>query len=236
MPSSQLSHAFQPIRDIRTGEIIGYEALARVRDRTITDHLGLLARLGPDAQREFDAVSVRRATARAAPHLRPGQILFVNVTTATVLRVLEGGGWPELGAAVPVVWELPEDRSGTDPILGPDELATLGATGAELALDDLGEGYADLQRVALAGQRVWCKIGRSLVHSAETAPRVRDLLRVLGTHAPRIIAEGVEHKEALGLLADAGVAYVQGFATGRPGRLPRETSVRGFPITGGASL
>jgi hypothetical protein len=31
---------------------------------------------------------------------------------------------------------------------------------------------------------------------------------MLGTHAPRIIAEDVEHKSALGLSADAGVAYV----------------------------
>lgn len=79
--------------------------------------------------------------------------------------------------------------------------------------------------MALAGRRVWCKIGRSLVHSAETAPRVRDLLRVLA-HAPRIIAEGVEHTAALGLLADAGQW---------PRRLPRETRIREIPITGGAS-
>ena len=56
-----------------------------------------------------------------------------------------------------------------------------------------------------------------------------------GDPCPRIIAEGVEHKAALGLLADAGVAYVQGFATGRPRQLPRETRVREIPITGGAS-
>jgi len=230
----QLSHRFQPIRDVRTGSVIGYEALARVDGGiTISDHLAAVGRLGPEALRAFDAASVAAAATLAAAHLRPGQRLFVNVTAATVAAVLAGGEWPSMPGGLPVVWELPEDRSGKDALLGPPELAVLRGTGAELALDDLGEGFADLHRLAAAGDRVWCKLGPSFVRSAAAAPRVLDLLRVLSYHAPRIIAEGVESARTLALLRDAGVAYAQGYHLGRPRALPVRPATRPVSAMGG---
>ncbi len=230
----ELSHRFQPIRDVRTGAVIGYEALARIRGGlAISDHLAELASVGPEAQRAFDAASVSGAAARAAAHLHPGQRLFVNVTAATVAAVLAGGEWPDVPPGLPVVWELPEDRAGTAALLGTAELAVLRSTGAELALDDLGEGFADLHRLGTAGTRVWCKLGPSFVRSAAETPRVLDLIRVLSNHAPRIIAEGVESEQTLTLLRRAGVPYAQGYHLGRSRTLPTETVRRGVPAMGG---
>jgi len=218
--------AFQPIFNLETNEVIGYEALARFPDGGPPEaHLALLAQSGEKALRAFDALSAAMAAGAArARGLLPGQRLFINVTAATARAVLAGEEWPRTPSGIPVVWELPEDRDGDGAGLSADEVAALLRTGAEVALDDLGGGFAEVLRFAAAldsddARPPWCKLARRVTAEAPRSSGICRLLRRLTQLLP-IIAEGIETPAERDALLRAGVRYAQGFLLGPPGPLP----------------
>ena len=219
----QFRHAFQPIVNLATAEVIGYEALARFADGRPPDaHLAALAGRGERALRAFDTLSAASAASAAREHgLLPGQRLFVNVSAATARAVLAGEAWPRTPPGIAVVWELPEDRDGAG--LSADEVAALLRGGAEVALDDLGGGFAEVLRFAAALDSAerppWCKLARRVTAAAPHSHGACRLLRRLTRTLP-IIAEGIETPAERDALVAAGVRYAQGFLLGRPGPLP----------------
>lgn len=212
-----MQHAFQPIVDLHTGQPIGFEALARFPDgRGPMDVLRGLTLLGPEALRVFDRESVASAVAAAKAFLPPDTPLFLNLTAATVAAVLDGEPLPDT-AGLPVVWELVENEATFRLLSHPGALGSL-TTSAAIALDDVGEGSADLRRLAMGfrdGVR-WIKIARSLIHGCADDPGKQAVLRLVVRLGVAAIAEGVERPEDLCALEEIGIRFVQGYATGRP--------------------
>jgi|GEM_PF-3486641 len=214
----QMLYVYQPIVALDAG-VIGYEALLRVRGRDIGPILRAVEDLGSDAQVQFDRVTARIASRAAAPWIGESR-LFVNVMPGTVLHVLDGGSWPK--AYVPhVVWEIPEGLAGTRAVLKPGALVAMGD--AEIALDDLGEGFGDLKKLAtLPG--VWCKLGRDLVRachlSSSTGAVIRHVVHLSKELGQVVVAEGVETVEELEALEGMGVRHIQGFLYGQPAMKP----------------
>ena len=50
-------------------------------------------------------------------------------------------GWPTIPDGMNVVWEIPETQSAVRELLRPGALGRFTASGAEIALDDLGAGW-----------------------------------------------------------------------------------------------
>ncbi len=220
----QMLYVYQPIVAIDTG-VVGYEALLRVRGRDIGPIFSAVESLGTEAQIQFDKVTARLASRGAAGWIGPNCRLFVNVMPGTVLHVLNGGVWPK--AHVPhVVWEIPEGMSGTRAILQPGAIQVM--RGAEIALDDLGEGFGDLRKLAsLPG--VWCKLGRDLVRACHLSDSTKAVIRhVVGLSEELgqiVVAEGVETLEELKALDGMGVRHIQGFLYGRPAERPKTGNI-----------
>ena len=208
MRFADLRYHFQPIVHLGSGEPVGYEALLRPRGGSPGAFLATLHAEGDGACRAFDAGSVPAACRDAAPWIG-GRRLFVNVTAATVASVAAGEGWPATGG-LNVVWEIPETEGAVRELPRPGGLANLTAGGAEIAMDDLGAGWADLQRLAVAGPECWLKIDRAIIHELPGA-RAAAILRAIGRSGPRVIAEGIETQEQLRLVQESGIPYGQGF-------------------------
>lgn len=193
---------WQSIVDLATGDVIGYEALARFGDvaPTVMFDYAVEQGLGVD----LDSLCV--TTALTHPP-RKG-LVFLNLTPATI----RSGRFPALpeGFAERVVWELPEG-SGWAPRHLP--------TSVVVALDDVGSGFAELLRLTEVPWR-FVKADRSLVHAVATQRGhqaiVRDLVQRARDRGGAVIAEGVEVPADAAWLAQAGVAYGQGFLWGRP--------------------
>lgn len=230
----QLFHHYQPIVDLATGDVLGYEALARFPDGDSSERIAEIGASGPRALRAFDAFSVYTAGAGALPWLAPGQRLFLNVTGATADAIAHGHAWPAVPAGLRVVWELPEDQPGVTACLRPAALSRLVQSGAEIALDDLGEGVGDLRRIAELGHAAWWKLGRGLVNGVARTPQRHRWLASIVRFAPRVIAEGVEEPEDIAVLRGVGVRYGQGFALGRPAP-PPTTHVQLGALKGGGA-
>ncbi len=212
------SIVYQPIVDIMTGNVIGYEALSRLAGREEDGFrpLHALAR-----KRKCLPATLCRAQELALDlaHERPARtILFVNATSAS-LQDFTHIAVPDERPFQDIVFELPE-RTGASANWGA-LLAPARASGAMVAIDDWGIGEADpLRMIRLKPD--WLKIDRSLVIHINEDPDVAKLIEVLvqwvDVRGVRIIAEGCETWEQVERLRSLGVRYAQGFVLARPSR------------------
>jgi EAL domain-containing protein (putative c-di-GMP-specific phosphodiesterase class I) len=212
--------AFQPIFDLRRGNVAGFEMLARfdvpVQATPIEWFAAAQARgLGPRLEALLLAAGLR-----ARQILPSGLFLSVNLGEAALLSpevetVLDGhdltGLVLELGESGPVA-----DYQRLDHALG-----RLRAAGAHVAVDDTGGGYASLRHV-LRLRPSYVKLDRALVSQIDNDPAKLALVEAMGSLAAGIqaalVAEGVERAQERDALAALGIPLAQGFALARPAR------------------
>jgi diguanylate cyclase (GGDEF)-like protein len=208
---------FQPVLELATGRVAGYEALARMPDapfRPPDQWFSQAHRVGLGPALEAAAL---RAALQADD--RPERtFLALNVSPGALLS-------PEVRAALPddlegIVIELTEHELFSSDLALDRELAQLRARGARIALDDAGNGYAGLQQIIRLTPDI-LKVDRSLVNGVHDDPHRFALLQALisfaSTTRAAICAEGVETLEDLAVLAAMDVTYAQGWVLARPG-------------------
>ena len=229
-----LGIAFQPIWDLKTETILGYEALARPpADYGFSgpDELFELAqRIGfvPDLDRMcFEAI------VRSLKYVPDDVLLFVNIAPATLehpefnpARLVSGitrrGFDPKR-----VVIEITERMISNVPLVVQRALE-FRALGVKLALDDTGAGNAGLWMLSVLAVD-YLKIDASIVNRAASDRSCRAVLAGIVAIAQEtgsmLIAEGIESEEVLRYIrthgATAGdlfgrIRAVQGFLIARP--------------------
>jgi diguanylate cyclase (GGDEF)-like protein/PAS domain S-box-containing protein len=211
-----LSMVFQPIVDLRTGRIAGYESLARFNRQP---------RRGPDvwfaqAQRcGLGAALEARAVelALATPGRPPGSYLTVNLSPSSLVA-------DEVQRVLParldeLVIEITEHELVSDDPAITAAIAALRERGARLAVDDAGAGYAGLTHVMRLRPDV-IKLDRALTSGVDDDPVKGALVGSFVGYARDIhaviCAEGIETLEELTCLADLDVAFGQGYRLARP--------------------
>jgi diguanylate cyclase (GGDEF)-like protein len=135
---------FQPVLELATGRVSGYEALARIDrepERTPDQWLAQAHRCGLGTDLEAAAL----AAAFAVPGRPPGTFLAVNLSPTALLA-------PAVAEVLPddltgIVVELTEHELFSAGETLEERLAELRARGARVALDDAGAGYAGLQQL-----------------------------------------------------------------------------------------
>jgi EAL domain-containing protein (putative c-di-GMP-specific phosphodiesterase class I) len=208
---------FQPIIDLATGMITGYEALSRfpgLPGVPVDEVFDLAHRSGHGF--ELEVLAISRALALA--HLRPaGTTLSVNLSPSTLCHPAVLRHLPDDLRGFQV--EITENELVADAVRFRAALELVRERGAQIAVDDVGEGYAGLQRVMDIRPDV-LKLDRSLVSGVDSRPDLAALLeavvRFAGRVGAQVCAEGVETEAELALLADLDVAYGQGWFIGRP--------------------
>ncbi|MHB8492697.1 MAG: EAL domain-containing protein [Solirubrobacteraceae bacterium] len=215
-----LAMAVQPIVDLRTGEVHGYEALARFGPQANGAPLHWFALADELGERD----ALERACLRAALDLfaklpRPAN-LAVNVSAPVLLdrrtlSMLDGMG--DLSGLIIEVTE--EALVQSDAQLKAD-VAPLRARGATLAVDDMGSGYSGLRQVTTVHPS-YLKLDRSLISGIDGDAERAALVAALVGYAERvgslIVAEGIETDAELRTLVDLKVPLAQGFFLSRPG-------------------
>jgi diguanylate cyclase (GGDEF)-like protein/PAS domain S-box-containing protein len=210
--------AFQPIVDLQTGEIAGYEALARfpldTEGRPPNAWFSQAHRCGLGAQLEARAVEAALARRGEAP----AGYLSVNLSPAA-LRA------DELRQRLPadlegVVVEITEHEMVADGERLRVTLDELRARGARVAVDDAGAGYAGLRQLMILRPDL-IKLDRGLIEDVAGDEAKQALVECFVRFAERtdasVCAEGVESIDDLLVLARLGVAYGQGYVIARPG-------------------
>jgi diguanylate cyclase (GGDEF)-like protein len=213
-----LTPVFQPIVELSTGRVAGYEALSRftqAEPARAPDLWFAQARrcgLGPALEAKALAVSL------AVPDRPPGTFLSLNISPGALMS-------NEVAAVLPkdlsdLVIELTEDEVFSSDIGLDAMLSDLRDRGARIAVDDAGAGYAGLQQVVRVSPEI-LKIDRSLITGVDVDSSKMALLEALArfasTTGAAVCGEGIETVEELRMLARADTTYAQGYALGRPG-------------------
>jgi EAL domain-containing protein (putative c-di-GMP-specific phosphodiesterase class I)/DNA-binding response OmpR family regulator len=206
---------FQPIIDLQTRSVLGYEALTRFDDGTPPDvRFGeaVGVGLGPD----FELATIRAALDDGA-RLPDDLFLSINVSPEFVLHGDHRFRQLIDGSARPLVVELTEHAPIDDYGIMRDALGKLGDVG--LAVDDAGAGYSSLRHI-LELRPTYAKLDISLVRGIDgddlrqaLAAGVQYFASKIGC---RLIAEGVESNQEAEVVQRLGIEYAQGYLFGRP--------------------
>jgi EAL domain-containing protein (putative c-di-GMP-specific phosphodiesterase class I) len=221
-----LNTVFQPIVDLRSRTVLGYEALSRGPAGT-QYHMPLrLFEMASETDLVFELDRKCRRRALVASKGLPGDAkLFVNVYPSalydpefqgeSLMRLLEGHSLtPER-----MVLEVTEKYAIENHALFAEVVADFTAAGFSIAVDDVGAGYSGLEKIAHLSPR-YLKFDRELIRDIDSSYIRREMTRALKVFADRIgstiIAEGIEREGERQALVDLGIDYGQGFLLGRP--------------------
>ncbi|HWS46336.1 MAG TPA: EAL domain-containing protein, partial [Acidimicrobiia bacterium] len=226
---------YQPMIEITTGEICGFEALIRWHHPTrgtvapldfipLAEETGLIMPIGRWVLQEACtfAASLRagvdgaagRNDLHVAVNLSPRQLQRPEIVDH-VRDVLRDTGLPPEA----LILEITESAMMTDMNVGIRRLNDFKALGVQLAIDDFGTGYSSLNYVRQFPVDI-LKIDKSFVDGlAEEDPdsslvaAVIELARVMKLHA---VAEGVEEADQLSRLRELDCEFAQGYLFARP--------------------
>lgn len=229
----QLSALFQPILQMQSGAIIGYEGLIRgPSDSPLHSPLNLfkVARAN-NLSEEVERLCRRVVLERFAELALPGK-LFLNVSPECLLQrdVRHGetlGAIQELGLNPDrVIIELTESQPTYDYDLLRDAAMHYRAMGFQIAIDDLGEGFSSL-RLWSELRPEYVKIDMHFIQGINQDPVklqfVQSIQEIAEKTGTQVIAEGIETQPELLLVRDLGIAFGQGYHIARPHANPAAT-------------
>jgi diguanylate cyclase (GGDEF)-like protein len=222
----------QPIVDITTGRVSGFEALIRWQRAdgsilspagfiSIAEDTGIICELGAWALRDalhelrtwIDSGVVEPTTTMSV-NVSPRQIADPNFTEV-VRDALDATGVP-----AHLLWlEMTESMMLEEPELAEHTLRDIRAMGVQLALDDFGTGFSSLSLLQnFPIQRI--KIDRAFVQGIADNTNDRSLVRTIVAMAHSmgldLVAEGVETVHQLQSLRELGCNKAQGYLISHP--------------------
>lgn len=218
---------YQPIVEMTSGRIVGYEVLSRAFDAEGKSvDLATLFALAQSAL-ELEALDARmltRCLQGVALQARPDVRFFINIMPQSLVASEVTGLLSELvtacGRQARLVFEVNERSADPLDSRWDTLLSPLRALSAEVAIDDVGSGYAGLNRTVEMAPN-WIKMDIGLVRGIDTNPMKAAMVASIVTFASRlgslrVIAEGIETRAEYETLMELGIHYGQGYVFGRP--------------------
>jgi EAL domain-containing protein (putative c-di-GMP-specific phosphodiesterase class I) len=219
------SMAFQPIVDVHTGGIYAYEAL--VRGPHGEGAGTVLSQVTPDNRYAFDQSCRRHAITLASRlHLQDtGAKLSINFLPGAVYSP---AACIQLTLSTARQVHFPLDRlifelTEREEMDTPEHLQAIADEyekyGFQIALDDFGAGYANLNVLASLHASV-LKLDMELTRNLAQRPRaqqvVRSMVDLCGLLGVTVIGEGVETVDEYWCMRDCGISLMQGYLFAKP--------------------
>jgi EAL domain-containing protein (putative c-di-GMP-specific phosphodiesterase class I) len=223
---------YQPILELETGRVIGFEALVRWRhpERGLImpiEFIGLAEETGlivPIGAWVLETACIQAARWQAAgPDDRP---VFISANVSP--RQLSQPSFPEQiervlrhsGIRPGTLWlEITETTLMHDTESASSALRALQTQGIHLAVDDFGTGYSSLshlKRFPIEALKIDQSIIRGLADNAEDAAIVTAVISLAHALGLSSTAEGVETPEQLAALRTLGCEQAQGHLFAKP--------------------
>lgn len=217
---------YQPLVNLGSGEIVGFEVLARWRHRekgllppsrfiAPAEEAGLIPFMFTTILRQACLDACRWPGAlKIAVNISPTQLQDRSLSQQ-ILEVLAATGLPASRLEI----EVTESGLVHDMETAKRGLATLRSAGIRTALDDFGTGYSGMLMLKeLKVDRL--KIDRSFVQAVATDPEsgryVSAIIGLADALGLQTLAEGIEDESTMQRVADMGCALGQGYLFGHP--------------------
>ncbi len=221
---------YQPQVDIRSGKLVGAEAL--IRWQHPLDGLISPAKFIPLAEQSGHIVPIGQwvldeACRQGKAWIDAGLDSFVIAVNLSALQ-FQRGNVLEMVEQTLRAHALPADRLElelTESVLLQDAQATLEtlrrlkAMGVRIAIDDFGTGYSSLaylKQLAVDKLKISYSFVRDMIADAEGAAIVKAIIQLGHNLQLRVIAEGVEEDVQLQLLRGYECDEIQGYLFSRP--------------------
>ncbi|WP_309661150.1 EAL domain-containing protein [Sphingomonas sp.] len=217
---------FEPQMDLETGEIIGFEVLARwvhplsgiIQPDTfipVAEEIGLIGRLSEHVIASALAQAVEWDPAiKISVNISPVQLTDAWLAQR-IVRLLTEIGFP----AERLVVEITESSLFADIDLARSIVTSLKNQGIRLALDDFGTGFSSLSHLRSLPFDV-IKIDRSFVaniHSnKESSAIIRAVTTLAGALEVPVYVEGIETEASHAAVLGLGCMVGQGWYFGKP--------------------
>ncbi|WP_051331237.1 EAL domain-containing protein [Aneurinibacillus terranovensis] len=221
---------FQPLVSIKQKAIVGIEALAR----GVNSEGGPLispVQLFEEATKQGVVLELDRLCRKKALEgfarlcaKNPDLILFMNFETLIIDNGIVGSGYllnqvQETGVNPnQIVLEIIESKVSDSTALT-QFVTTYRNFGFLLALDDVGAGYSNLDRIPLIKPDI-LKIDRSLITNIHEEYHKQEIVKSLANLSKRIgalvVAEGIETRQEACFPFDIGIDILQGYYFARP--------------------
>ncbi|MHB1208848.1 MAG: putative bifunctional diguanylate cyclase/phosphodiesterase [Acidimicrobiales bacterium] len=227
LSQGNLSMHYQPIVDLRTVEIVGFEALMRWHHPQrgwvspdvfipLAEKSDLIFDLGRFALREA------MATASTWAHIATSsRQLFVAVNLsarqfhdANTLDLIQSILEEYVFEPGHLVVEVTEHTALLDTTETVKVIARLASMGVDLALDDFGTGYSSLSHLTML-RPAYIKVDRSFISPAVPSSQNDTLLEAIVSLGHKLsislLAEGVETRDQFQRLRALGCEFAQGY-------------------------
>ncbi|HEX8241213.1 MAG TPA: bifunctional diguanylate cyclase/phosphodiesterase [Allosphingosinicella sp.] len=227
-----LTLAYQPLIDLRSGAVAGFEALARWNHPRrgpisptefipVAEESGLIVPLGQWALETAITTLVQWDGANCGP--LPLSI-SVNLSALQIARDDIAGLVASALARhkLPgerLILELTESAIVQDPRRATEVLEGLKALGVSVAMDDFGTGYtslAYLQRLPIDMLKIDRSFVSGMLRDSDSVAIVRAILSLASALGMATTAEGIDSPELAQALAEMGCSHGQGFHFARP--------------------
>ncbi|HCY63917.1 MAG TPA: GGDEF domain-containing response regulator [Oxalobacteraceae bacterium] len=221
---------YQPQIDVRSGRVVGFEALLRweqpdgtcvppVSFIPLLEETGLIVSVGEWVLRTACAQNLAWQDAGYPPLRMAVNLSAVQFRQAELVpmvrRVLaETGLEPRY-----LELEITENVAMHNEEMVIETLSELRAMGVSLAIDDFGTGYSSLsylQRFPVHKLKIDRSFVIGITEAAPDSPIVRTIVSLARNLGLDMIAEGVETQHQLDFLLSCGCAEMQGYLFSRP--------------------
>lgn len=237
---NELRLLYQPLIDLKSGQVIGVEALMRwhhpewgiispVKFIPIAEDSGLIVDIGAWALEE----ACRQGVAWQKAGLPPMR-MAVNVSAVQlaqpqfcemVMATLAASGLSLACLELEVTESLLVEQAGQSNSC----IHALKALGIQLSVDDFGTGYSSLaylRQLPVSKLKIDRSFVRDVTHNQDDAAIVIAIVQMARSMGLEVLAEGVESAEQHAFLAHQGCDQIQGFYFSYP--LPPEDFVAFF--------
>lgn len=219
---------FQPIVNLQTGEVAGYEALSRIDKQNTNLVISDLFVIAEQMGCVWKLEKLCRNKALKAATVKPEKVkLFLNVDGNIIQDKSFIQGFTNRKAAkagVPandIVFEITERSDIENYQILQQIMNHYANQGYEIALDDVGSGYSGLNRVVNTSPnylKADIELVRDIHKDKKKELMMKFLLQYCNETGVTLIAEGIETGAELECLHRLGVHYGQGYFLGRPNK------------------
>ncbi len=217
---------YQPIVDLSSGDIVGFEMLARWRraDGVVVEPSRFISIMEECGLIDEFMLKLVEQTCKDALSWPPELTVAINISptqfrdpwlSEKILGVLTRQGFP----ARRVCLEITENALFSDPEAARRIIESMKNQGVRLALDDFGTGFSSIQHLRMLPFDK-LKIDRSFVYNIDTDDAayrlVSGIIRLAESLQLSVVAEGVETASVKETLETLGCRYAQGYLLGMP--------------------
>jgi len=223
----QVSTVYQPILDLKTEQIMGYESLSRGPKHSEIEAPVILFTLAEETGLvfELDRLCRKRSIINARGKKR-GLKLFVNTLPNLIydpdfeaklfIKFLESNDIP----INDIVFEITERNAIEQFSNFRQAISYYTDVGITIAIDDVGAGYSSLEaiiEIKPAYVKIDASVTRGVAESAGKQQMLKALHSLSQSVGAKTIAEGIETRSDFDTIQQIGIEYGQGYYICKPG-------------------